>query len=126
MKGYVWAIIIILFLSFCVFCYHTRTNYNVDEQDGRIEALIYDRAVLSYALSITPKEVKSEVFLNSVKEKFPDVEEKEHLFNLIKVEEEEPEEEEKEKDKEKPEVGKNSKTIGDALDHIVGDLGPNS
>ncbi len=121
MGRYIVAFVLVLFLGFCVFCYHTRTNYNVDNRDREIASLEYERAVLSYALSIVPKETKNEVFFNSVKEKFPDFEQCESIVDLIKTEVEE-----KKKGDEEivvvPDVKKERVSIAGAMNVIVGDL----
>jgi len=118
MKGYVLAIVIILFCSFCVFCYHTRTNYNVDNLEEQVAYLKYEKAVLFYALSIVPKEVKSEVFFNSVKEKFPSIEENQSITDLIKMEKKK----EDEVSESTVEEEKKIQTVTEAMAEIINDM----
>ena len=118
MKGYVLAIVIILFCSFCVFCYHTRTNYNVDNLEDQVAYLKYEKAVLFYALSIVPKEVKSEVFFNSVKEKFPSIEENQSITDLIKMEKKK----EDEVSESTVEEEKKIQTVTEAMAEIINDM----
>ncbi len=94
-KGIVF-LIVILMLGFSLFCYHTRTNYNVDHLYIENKNLEYDVKVLSYALSLIPKELKNEVFVNSLKEKFPSIENDEDFIKKIKGEEKTEEEKNKE------------------------------
>ena len=116
MKGFVVAIVIILLLGFCVFCYHTRNNYNVDNLDRQVIYLRYENRVLSYALSIVPKDVKNEVFSNSVKEKFPGFEEDDSLREIIGIEKK------KEDDVAESEVEKKTQTVVGAMNEIVSDI----
>ncbi len=96
MKKFVVLLIVVLMLGFSLFCYHTRTNYNVDHLDIENKNLEYDVKVLSYALSLIPKELKNEVFVNSLKEKFPSIENDEDFIKKIKGEEKTEEEKNKE------------------------------
>jgi len=87
MRSYVWLILVVLLLGFCVFCYKVRTAYNVDRMEEKIINLKYDISVLSYAVSIVPADVvRSEVFFNSIKEKFPSIEKRPWLLKVIKKE----------------------------------------
>ena len=111
MKSYVWLILVALFLGFCVFCYKARASYNTDKMEEKIISLEYDISVLSYAFSIVPADVvRNEVFFNSIKEKFPSIEEKRPLLlKVIKKEDKKSDkkegEEEGEKDEPKTVIG---------------------
>lgn len=85
MKFWIALILLVLFLGFCVFCYNFRTDYNVDAINKENKKLFKEIDILSYSLSIIPKELKNEVFFNSVKEKFPDVEEHKEILSVIKI-----------------------------------------
>jgi hypothetical protein len=101
-------------MVFSVYAYKLRTAYNVDARDEQIVTLENDVAVLSYALSIVPKDIKGDVFFNSVKVKFPSVEDNDTVIDLVRMNkpEEKKEEEKKEKKKEKRTV---SSTMGDII-----------
>ncbi len=123
----IWLIVIAVFLSFCVFCYNTRTRYNVDKLSTQVNGQREAIAILYYALSITPEEIRNEVFFNSIKEKYPHVENHTNLLDVLKLKKEKTEESAAEvKDKE-TKIAKtiDSRTIGSTLEDIIGDMGPN-
>ena len=93
MKGWIILLFIVSFLGFSVYAYKVRTNYNIDKQNRKIWELKENIEILSYAISIFPEKNKNEVFFNSIKEKFPEIEEKEEIIKIlgIKIEKEEKE-----------------------------------
>lgn len=115
MKG-IWITLVVITFVFCVFSYNFRNKYNIDAAEETIETLKSDVAILHYALSIVPEDVRGEVFFNSVKQQFPGVEEREGIVELIKLKveaEEEPAEANEEGEK---------MTLEIALDDMISDL----
>ena len=106
-------VLLIVIMGFSVYAYKLRTAYNVDARDKEIKNLEHNVAVLSYALSIIPIEVKSEVFFNSVKEKFPSVEDNDGIVDLIRMNK--PEETEGKKE----ETVKEKRTIASTLNNLI-------
>ncbi len=90
MKGWIILLLVVLFLGFSVYAYKVRTNYNIDKQNKKIWELKENIEILSYAFSIIPKKDKNEIFFNSIKEKFPDIKDREKIIKIlgIKIEEE--------------------------------------
>lgn len=67
-------IVIVLIIIFCFFCGHAyklRTIHNIEMAEAQIYKLHQDMKILTYALSLLPKEGKNEVFFNSIEQKFP-------------------------------------------------------
>lgn len=123
----VWLTVIGLFLAFCVFCYNVRTKYNVDALSEQVRGQAEAISILTYALSITPEEIRSEVFFNSIKENFPHVENHTNLLGFLKLGKKKVEGEEVEGNNEETETAKttNPRTIGSTMEDIIGDMGPN-
>ena len=109
-------VLTIVIMGFSVYAYKLRTAYNVDARDAEIVSLERDVAVLSYAISIVPKEIKGDVFFNSVKEKFPSVEDNENVSGLVRMKIPEKVEGEEEKTVEKK---KEKRTIASTMDDII-------
>jgi hypothetical protein len=108
-------VVIIVVMGFSVYAYKLRTAYNVDALEKEVEILESDVEILSYALSIVPKDIKGEVFFNSVKAKFPNVEDNDgDIIDLIRMNKPEKKEEE-EKKEEKKEKRTVSSTMGDII-----------
>ena len=80
MKVFISLVIFIGFLVFSVYCYNVRTDYNVDTLRKVNQDLQKDIDILTYALSLIPKNIKNEVFFTSIKKKFPAVEEHKDIF----------------------------------------------
>ena len=78
-------VLIAMIMCFSVYAYKLQTSYNTEDLEMEKKKLQQDVATLTYALSIVPKEVKNEVFFNSVKEKFPSVEERTDFIDVIRV-----------------------------------------
>jgi hypothetical protein len=109
-------VLIIVIMGFSVYAYKLRTAYNVDARDEQIETLERDVAVLSYAMSIVPKEIKGDVFFNSIKVKFPSVEDNDGIIDLVRMKKpEKAEADVEEKTEEKKEKRTLASTMGDIL-----------
>jgi len=77
------SILIVSLMIFSIFSYNYRTNFNNDVLSKELTEMKYKVGVLSYALSIVPKDIKNEVFFNSLKQQHPEVEEHEDIMDLI-------------------------------------------
>jgi len=108
-------ILIIVIMGFSVYAYKLRTAYNVDAREEEIKTLEHDVAILSYALSIVPAETKGDVFFNSIKEKFPSVEENDGIIDLVRMKKPEKVEGEEKKVEEK----KEKRTIVSTMEDII-------
>jgi len=113
-------IVIIVVMSFSVYAYKLRTAYNIDDLTDRTASLENDIEVLSYALSIVPKETKGDVFFNSIKEKFPYVEDNDDLIDLVRMNKpEKTDEKEKTGIEEKTKKKKEKRTIASTMDNLM-------
>lgn len=92
MRSYVWIILVVAFLAFCVFCYDKHADRKVGELKTQVRGQAEAVAILKYAVSITPEEVRNEIFFDRIKENFPHVENHIELLYLIKIEKKEEEE----------------------------------
>lgn len=110
MKGWIILLLIVLFLGFSVYAYKVRTNYNIDKQNKKILELKENIEILSYAISIFPKKDKNEIFLNSIKEKFPEIEEKKEIIKILGI---------KIKEKETLIKENNKLTVMEVIDKII-------
>ena len=108
-------ILIIVIMSFSVYAYKLRTAYNVDVLEKEVENLEQDISVLSYALSIIPKDIKGDVFFNSVKAKFLSVEDNESVIDMVRMNKPEKKEGEEEKNVEK----KEKRTIASSMENLI-------
>lgn len=108
-------VLIIVIMGFSVYAYKLRTAYNIDTLTEQTENLESDVEILSYALSIVPKDIKGEVFFNSVKAKFPNVEDNDvEIIDLIRMNKPDKKEEE-----EKKEEKKEKRTVASSMEDIL-------
>jgi len=105
-------ILVIVVMAFSVYAYKLRTAYNIDELTETTASLENDVEILSYSLSIIPKEIKGDIFFNSIKEKFPSVEDNDGIIDLVRMNKPEEKEEKTKKKKEK-------RTIASAMNNII-------
>lgn len=84
MKKLVIAIILVTaFCAFSIHAYKVRTEDNVDKLEAQISKQGCENAILRFSLKLVPFNVKDEVFLNAVKEKFSSVDELDEILQII-------------------------------------------
>jgi len=76
-------ILLVLVLVFSVYCYNHRNAHNTDTLSKANSSYQYDAEVYEYVISLVPDDVKNEVYINSIKEKFPEIEKQKELFESI-------------------------------------------
>lgn len=100
----------LIIMGFSLYAYNVRTDYNCDRfREENIE-LKYQNEALLYALSIVPKDVKSEVFTNSITEKFPKIVDHHNVCSTLLIGTNEKETDKKETDEKKTDEKKEDKT----------------
>jgi hypothetical protein len=108
-------ILIIVIMGFSVYAYKLRTAYNVDDLEAKTENLEHDVAILSYAMSIIPEDIKGDVFFNSIKKKYPSVEDNDGIIDLVRMKKPKKEEAEEKTVEKKKEKRTLASTMGDIL-----------
>ena len=76
-------VVLVLLMVFCIYCYNLRTSYNIDKMEMLNGGYERDIEILIYALSLVPNDIKNEVYVKSIKSKYPSVEENRELLILI-------------------------------------------
>jgi len=99
-RSFTLMFIVVAIMVFSVYCYRTRNAYNVDHLEEVAKTQKYEIEVMAYAISLIPADIKNQVYLNSITEKFPEFLENEELIKMVggispKEEEEVKKEEEK-------------------------------
>ena len=67
----IFLTLVVAFLLFCVYTYKVRTKFNVDKRDEQLKVSHYENQVLTYALSLYPEELRTQLFFKALKEKHP-------------------------------------------------------
>lgn len=92
-------ILTLIIMGFSLYAYNVRTDHNCDRFKKENRELEYQNEVLFYALSIVPKDVKNEVFTNSIIEKFPKIVDHNDVCSALLIGTSKKEEDKKEEDK---------------------------